>query len=103
MIVPCMVNNSLYCWSDTMLLSGPNSCTRMIIAIMPAMRKNPKDVIRYRWPMTLWSVEESQSAMIEPLRALRGEVTAAWAGFSSVVTGHLLPSAAMPVAGGSTG
>ncbi len=48
MIVPCMVNSSLYCWSDTMWLSGPNSCARMIMAISPAIRKNPNDVIRYR-------------------------------------------------------
>ncbi len=88
MIVPCMVNSS---W------------IRMIMAMRPAARKNPKDVIRYRWPMTLWSVEESQSAMIEPLRARRGEVSAAWAGFSSVVTGDPLTSAALPVACGSTG
>ena len=53
MIVPCMVNSSLYCESDTMWLSGPNSCARMIMAIRPAIRKNPNEVIRYRWPMIL--------------------------------------------------
>ena len=80
MIVPCIVNSSLYCWSDTMWLSGPISWMRMIIAIRPPMRKNPNEVIRYRWPMTLWSVEDSQSAIIEPLRALRGAVTGSgWA------------------------
>ena len=77
MIVPCMVNSSLYCWSDTTWLSGPKSWMRMIIAIRPPTRKNPKDVIRYRWPMTLWSVEDSQSAMIEPLRARRALIAAA--------------------------
>ena len=48
MIAPCMVNSSLYCWSDTTWLSGPKSWMRMIIAISPATMKNPKDVIRYR-------------------------------------------------------
>ena len=70
MIVPCMVNSSLYCWSDTRWLSGSKSWSRMIIAIRPPAMKNPNDVIRYRCPMTLWSVEDSQSAMIEPLRAV---------------------------------
>ncbi len=102
MIVPCMVNSSLYCWSDTMWLSGPNSWIRMIIAIRPAIRKNPKDVIRYRWPMTLWSVEESQSAMMEPLRARRVSMAACCTGWSSVVTGRPLTSAAMPAACEST-
>ena len=53
--------------------------------------------------MTLWSVEDSQSAMIEPLRALRGVATGAWAGCSSVVTVRSLPSAALPAGRGSTG
>ena len=71
MIVPCMVNSSLYCWSETTWLSGPNSWSRMIMAIRPPIRKNANEVIRYRCPMTLWSVEDSQSARIEPLRSLR--------------------------------
>ena len=48
MIVPCIVNSSLYCWSDTMWLCGPISWARMIIARMPANRKKQNDVIRYR-------------------------------------------------------
>ena len=53
--------------------------------------------------MTLWSVEDSQSAMMEPLRALRGGVTAAWAGL--IERGHCappLPSAVLPAGHGST-
>ena len=53
MIVPCMVNSSLYCWSDTRWLSGPSSWARMIIAISPAAMKKKNEVIRYRWPITL--------------------------------------------------
>ena len=48
MIAPCIVNSSLYCWSDTMWLSGPISCARMIMAISPPIMKNPNEVIRYR-------------------------------------------------------
>ena len=76
----------------------------MIIAIRPATMKNPNDVIRYRCPMTLWSVEDSQSAMTEPLRALRGAVTGRTGRGSSVVTERsLLPCAARPAAHLSTG
>ena len=75
MIAPCMVNSSLYCWSDTRWLSGPISWARMIIAIRPAARKKPNEVIRYRWPMILWSVVDSQAASSEPLRGLRGAAT----------------------------
>jgi len=53
MIVLCMVNSWLYCWSDTMWLSGPSSWARMIIAISPAAMKKKNEVIRYRWPITL--------------------------------------------------
>ena len=89
MIVPCMVNSSLYCWSDTMWLSGPNSCARMIMAIRPAIRKNPNDVIRYRWPMILWSVEESQLARIEPLREPPVSAPGPACGRAKVVIGYL--------------
>src|SRR5215470_15304033 len=58
----------------------------MIIAISPATRKKPNDVIRYRCPMILWSVVDSQSARTEPLRGLRGGVTGRVVGCSSVVT-----------------
>src|SRR5260370_704647 len=68
MIVPCIVKSSLYCWSETMWRSGPSSWVRMIRAISPPTRKNPNEVIRYRWPITLWSVDESQSARMDPLR-----------------------------------
>ncbi len=40
----------------------------MIMAITPPTRKKKNEVIRYRWPMTLWSVDDSQSASSEPLR-----------------------------------
>ena len=99
MIVPCIVNSSLYCWSDTMWVSGPNSWARMIIAITPAARKKPNDVIRYRCPMILWSVVDSQSARTEPLRGLRGGVTGRIVGRSSVVTERsLLPCSALVAA-----
>src|ERR1700677_2424483 len=57
----------------------------MIMAIRPATRKNPNDVIRYRWPMTLWSVEDSQSASTDPLRPYAGAAVVS-TGCSIVVT-----------------
>ena len=48
MIVPCMVNSSLYCWSVTKLLFGSKSWLRMSSAIRPPTRKKKNDVIRYR-------------------------------------------------------
>ena len=69
--VPCMVNSSLYTWSDTILLFGWNSWSRMMIAMRPAIRKNPNEVIRYMYPMTLWSVDENQPASTPPLSSVR--------------------------------
>ena len=66
-----MVNSSLYTWSETILFSGSNSCSRMTIAMIPAMRKNPNEVIRYMYPMTLWSVDDSQPARTVPFRSVR--------------------------------
>ena len=63
-----MVNSSLYTWSETILFAGSKSCSRMTMAMMPAMMKKPNDVIRYMYPMTLWSVDDSQPARTEPLR-----------------------------------
>ena len=91
MIVPCMVNSSLYCWSVTTWLFGPNSWIRMIMAIRPAIRKNANDVIRYRWPMILWSVVDSQLASSDPLRAAYGPVPWVSTGCSTVVTGSRTP------------
>ena len=92
MIVPWMVNSSLYTWSDTMWFSGSNSCSRMMIAMIPAIRKKANEVIRYMYPMTLWSVDDSQSASTPPLRSVRcrGMIGVPVAGgcCSIVLTGH---------------
>ena len=69
-----------------MWFSGPNSWARMIMAIRPAIRKNPNEVIRYRWPMILWSVVDSQLARIEPLRSGAIPVPGVTTGCSTVVT-----------------
>ena len=89
MIVPCMVNSSLYTWSDRNVLVGLSSWIRISSAMIPASRKNTNDVIRYMCPMILWSVEESQPARTEPLRSVRAALATARraAGSSRVVTG----------------
>ena len=46
----------------------------MMSAMTPAIRKKKNEVIRYRCPMILWSVEDSQYARIFPLRRVLGVV-----------------------------
>ena len=60
MIAPCMVNSSLYCWSDRKVLVGDSSWMRMNSAMIPAQQKKKNEVIRYMCPITLWSVDDSQ-------------------------------------------
>jgi hypothetical protein len=64
--------------------------------MIPASRKKMNEVIRYMYPMTLWSVEESQPARIDPLVGVRGESGAppapAACGSFSVVTGPSPPA-----------
>ena len=48
MSVPCMVNSSLYCSSDTKCWFGPSSWIRISSAMTPAHRKKKNEVIRYR-------------------------------------------------------
>ncbi len=91
MSVPCMVNSSLYCWSETMWFSGSKSWSRMMMAMMPAIMKIVNEVIRYMYPMTLWSVDDSQPARTEPFRSVRrpGTIGVPVAGCCSIVlTGH---------------
>src|ERR1035437_1259633 len=44
----------------------------MISAMTPAQRKKKNEVIRYMCSMILGSVEDSQSARIDPLRSVLG-------------------------------
>ena len=46
MIVPCMVNNWLYCSLDRNCWPGTASSARMSSAIAPPTMKNPNDVTR---------------------------------------------------------
>ena len=55
------------CWPAPRWLSGPISCARMMLAISPAIMKNANETIMYRWPITLWSVEDSQSTSTDRL------------------------------------
>src|SRR3954467_3124608 len=67
MIVPCIVNSWLNCSRLTICSPGRGSSARMMSARMPPMPKNTNDVIRYMYPITLWSVDDIQEAMIRPL------------------------------------
>src|SRR5680860_605000 len=75
MIVPCMVNSWLYCslvW--TISRPGANSWARMTRAMTPPMQKYTNDVIRYMYPMTLWSVEVIHRTRTLPLRSADDEI-----------------------------
>ena len=89
----------------TPMFVGLRSWTLITSAMIPASRKKMNDVIRYRCPMILWSVEDSQPARIEPLRSVRAAraVTARRAadGSSRVVTGCSLKLSGSPSAGRS--
>jgi hypothetical protein len=53
MVVPCMVNSSLYVFSFTTPLSGRMSWARMISASMPPSRKKAKADTPYIMPIRL--------------------------------------------------
>ena len=87
MIVPCMVNSWLYCSLLTIWLPGRASSARITMAIRPPTRKNTNEVIRYRWPITLWSVLVIQRTTVLPLlRVRRAPVAPGRA--AEIVTGH---------------
>ena len=57
MIVPCIVNSWLYCSGlSTICRPGANSSARISSAIRPPSRKKMNEVMKYRLPITLWSV-----------------------------------------------
>ncbi len=81
MMVPCMVNNWLYCSFDcTNWMPGSKSSRRITRAITPPMMKKMNEVMRYKWPMVLWSVEVNHLTEMPParLRATTVVVDAAW-------------------------
>jgi len=53
MIVPCMVNNWLYCSLDKNCKPGRASSARINKAIKPPVRKNANEVTRYMIPIVL--------------------------------------------------
>ena len=67
MIVPCIVNAWLYCsrdWKTSM--PGAKSSARISSARMPPMANQTNDVIRYRYPIVLWSVEVIHLITVRP-------------------------------------
>ena len=67
MSVPCMVNSWLYCsFVCRICMPGSKSSARIMRAMTPPMQKKMKDVIRYMYPSTLWSVVVSPLTTILP-------------------------------------
>src|SRR5437667_7189862 len=61
MIVPWMVNTSLYECAERKWLSGWASCVRMSSARTPPTTKKMNELIRYMIPIFLWSVVVSHT------------------------------------------
>ena len=75
--VPCMVNSWLYCSLVCRnCIPGSKSSARMISAMTPPMQKNRKELIRYMYPMTLWSVVVSQLTTTLPFETGTARETA---------------------------
>src|SRR5699024_5442758 len=67
MSVPCIVNNWLNCsLVCSTCIPGENNSARISNAITPARPKKVNDVIRYMYPIVLWSVEVNQLTIIRP-------------------------------------
>ncbi len=67
MIVPCMVNSWLYCsLLCTIWMPGSKSSARITRAMRPPMQKKMNDVIRYMYPIVLWSVEVTHLMTVRP-------------------------------------
>ena len=76
MIVPCIVNSWLYCSGvPTSASPGSNSWARMTSAMTPPRQKNRNEVIRYRYPMVLWSVVVIHLTTMLPFRTGLGGAT----------------------------
>src|SRR5699024_3833286 len=65
--VPSMVNSWLNCsLVCNICMPGENKSARINSDITPARPKNVKDVMRYKYPMVLWSVVVNQLTTIRP-------------------------------------
>ena len=65
--VPCMVNSWLYCSLLKNCKPGDANSARIPNAIAPAITKKAKEVIMYRLPITLWSVDVIHLTTVRPL------------------------------------
>src|SRR5215813_8803092 len=61
MVVPCMVKSRLKVSGGTMCRPGHASCSRIMLASMPAMTKKSRPAVTYMIPRRLWSTVTTQS------------------------------------------
>jgi hypothetical protein len=66
MIVPCMVNNWLYCSGDRNCRPGRPSSPRISSAMTPPITKNENDVTKYIRPICFASVVRNSRASAVP-------------------------------------
>ncbi len=88
MIVPCIVNAWLNCSGVRICRPGRASSVRMSSASRPPKPKKMHEVIRYRKPMTLWSVEVIHLTTVEPGCRVRYAVTEGAGDHRVVDRGH---------------
>src|SRR5215813_8332948 len=74
MVVPCMVKSRLKVSGGTMCRPGHASCSRIMLASMPAMTKKSRPTVTYMIPRRLWSTVTTQSWSWS--RTVRGTVLA---------------------------
>ena len=73
MIVPCIVNSWLYCSGlSTTCRPGSTSSARISRASRPPIMKKTNEEMKYRLPMTLWSVVVTHLITVCPGRACVG-------------------------------
>ncbi len=68
MMVPCMVNNSLYCSYDRNCIPGRASSARISSAITPPTMKKNNDVEMYMTPISFGSVVRRYPSNFTPGR-----------------------------------
>src|SRR4051812_21124047 len=71
MIVPCIVNNWLYCSGDRNCIPGRANSARISSAINPPSMKNTNDVTKYMIPICFASVVRRTQAIAQPLTCRR--------------------------------
>src|SRR3954470_8421399 len=86
-VVPCIVNSSLYVVAERMRPFGWASCSRTNRASTPPMMKKAKALTPYRMPIFLWSIVVNHDANPVTARGRRNSTDCSGGGGGSSTTG----------------